>query len=277
MPTEDDHFGTESESTKRRLRAVSEGHFEGSAASNGTELGEYDEPKPRRPRRTRDDALLHTGSHETVDELAKEERRRIRRQQQKYELERQVSRVAQTTPPETSSNLTLALPSVIVTVQENELIQRTKAALNIAVQHDFFSYSTATSTPLQAAFTGLGEAVESLAAFHLALNAGFYHEQQLVEQHAPLDHDSDFNSLTARLQASIHASSSKKVPSELLLLEQKLCLEEEKFLLVKLKNEYYARFGAGSAGSTRPSTPALGPSALSRTNSAIGSYESLPR
>lgn len=48
----------------------------------------------------------------------------------------------------------------------------------------------------------------------------------------------ELEKLKGRLEARAATERTKEVPTELLLLEQRLCLEEEKFLFSKLKSEY---------------------------------------
>lgn len=154
---------------------------------------------------------------------------------------------------------------------ETEFIQRSKTFLNISLQHDTFVYTSMLTNPLEVdAFKSTEDMVERLAAFHVGYGAGQYIPEELnnelFESRICKDeHLESFSALQDRYRQVVHSQSSKKVPTELLLLEQRLCLEEEKFLLVKMKNEYAARFlkptttasGTGSsvAGTSRSTTP----------------------
>lgn len=51
----------------------------------------------------------------------------------------------------------------------------------------------------------------------------------------------EYERLKGRLAAFALADRNREISSELLVLEQKLCLEEEKFLFAKLKSEYNAK------------------------------------
>lgn len=143
-------------------------------------------------------------------------------------------------------------PTFSVNPNENEFVQRSKNILNVALQQDQGSVQTPVLTP----FTSLTDAVERLLPYHLALNAGQYEEDVSLQ---PLDQDnleSSYQNLVARFKTIIHNQHSKPVSTELLLLEQRLCLEEEKFLLQKMKNDYNARYMAlASQASSRPATP----------------------
>ena len=95
--------------------------------------------------------------------------------------------------------------------------------------------------------------MEKLVAFHVGIGAGQFHfdefnikeEEENVVLPYTDNHENVFNSLQDRYRSLLQSHASKKVPTELLLLEQRLCLEEEKFLLVKLKNEYATKFLKG--------------------------------
>lgn len=155
---------------------------------------------------------------------------------------------------------------------ENEFIHRSKTSLNIALQHDTFMYAAALTNPDEVEkFKSIEDAVEKLSAFHVGIGAGQFKTDELSGHFIIPDnliaHEDTFMMLQDRYRSILHSHSTKKVPTELLLLEQRLCLEEEKFLLVKLKNEYASRFLRGSSSgmssmsssmsslSSRPSTP----------------------
>lgn len=133
---------------------------------------------------------------------------------------------------------------------ENDFIQRSKTFLNISMQHDAFLYSSLIGNiggEIGGRFGGFDDVVERLVPFHMGITAGQYSETELsaVNEGIAADaekHASAFAQLQERYRSVLQGQSSKKVPTELLLLEQRLCLEEEKFLLVKLKNEYAAKF-----------------------------------
>lgn len=74
------------------------------------------------------------------------------------------------------------------------------------------------------------------SALHLKINA----------DHAATA-DREFNAVKDRFEQIIQKERCSTVPSELRVLEQRLCLEEEKFLHAKLKVEYTARFTATAA------------------------------
>lgn len=161
-----------------------------------------------------------------------------------------------------------ASTSTSLNPHETEFIQRSKTFLNIALQHEVFLYTSMLSNPLDVTpFKSTEDIVEKLSAFHVGIGAGQYTAAELeLDNECGTGNNSShldtFNALQQRYRDVIHSTSSKKVPTELLLLEQRLCLEEEKFLLVKLKNEYAARFmkpsgNANSAGSSRSSTPSV--------------------
>ena len=158
---------------------------------------------------------------------------------------------------------------------ETEFIQRSKTFLNIAMQHDTFLYTSNLSNPLEVTpFKSIEDAVEKLLAYHVGIGAGQYSKEELEGRDmAGIDNDKHvkkYEELQEKYKSVIQVQSTKKVSTELLLLEQRLCLEEEKFLLVKLKNEYAAKFMKGpttSSASTSSSRPASMPS--SRPNSVV--------
>ena len=168
---------------------------------------------------------------------------------------------------------------------ETEFIQRSKTFLNIAMQHDTFLYTSNLANPLDVtAFKSIEEAVEKLLAYHVGIGAGQYSQEELDGKFMDIvdvdeeggKHIKKYEELQEKYKSVVHSQSTKKVPTELLLLEQRLCLEEEKFLLVKLKNEYAAKFmrgsarmGMGSSGTSRPSTPSSNNSSSSRPDSVI--------
>lgn len=149
---------------------------------------------------------------------------------------------------------------------ETEFIQRSKTFLNIAMQHDTFLYTSSLANPMDVtAFKSIEEAVEKLLAYHVGIGAGQYSREELEARSMDVvddeKHIKRYVELQEKYKSVLQSQATKKVPTELLLLEQRLCLEEEKFLLVKLKNEYAAKFmrsgtGTGSPGTSRPSTPA---------------------
>lgn len=176
-----------------------------------------------------------------------------------------------TTHITSTSSVTGHVTPSSLTAQETEFIQRSKTFLNISMQHDTFLYTSSLSNPLDVtSFKSIEEAVEKLLAYHVGFGAGQYSKAELdntmmMEMAADEKHVRVFEALQERYKSVLQGQSTKKVPTELLLLEQRLCLEEEKFLLVKLKNEYAARFmrgntsgsgGSGSSGTSRPVTPA---------------------
>ena len=158
---------------------------------------------------------------------------------------------------------------------ETEFIQRSKTFLNIAMQHDTFLYTSNLSNPLEVTpFKSIEDAVEKLLAYHVGIGAGQYSKEELEGRDMTgIDNDKHvkkYEELQEKYKSVIQVQSTKKVSTELLLLEQRLCLEEEKFLLVKLKNEYAAKFMKGpttSSASTSSSRPASMPS--SRPNSVV--------
>ena len=147
-------------------------------------------------------------------------------------------------PRITSNTGIIGVPSF--SPQETEFVQRSKTFLNIALQHDTFIYTSLLSNPFEVEkFKSIDDAVEKLAAFHVGMAAGQYNPEELIinaRTGIETNHAEMLSSLQERYRSVIGAQASKKVATELLLLEQRLCLEEEKFLLVKLKNEYTARF-----------------------------------
>lgn len=157
---------------------------------------------------------------------------------------------------------------------ENEFIQRSKTFLNISLQHDTFMYTGALSNPLEVdRFRSIEDAVEKLGAFHVGIGAGQFKNEELEGADVQISekfavHADNFEMLQDRYRSILHAHASKKVPTELLLLEQRLCLEEEKFLLVKLKNEYATKFLRG------PSSSSLASSATSSMASSLASVSS---
>lgn len=167
----------------------------------------------------------------------------------------------------TNNNFVPMIPSAL-NPQETEFIQRSKTFLNIAMQHDSFLYTSTLANPMEvSAFKSTEDAVEKLMSFHVGIGAGHYNPEELENRAMNTitmdDHMKKYEELQEKYRAVVHDQSTKKVATELLLLEQRLCLEEEKFLLVKLKTEYAAKFmrgstssvGFGSSGSSRPSTP----------------------
>lgn len=166
---------------------------------------------------------------------------------------------------------------------ETEFIQRSKTFLNIAMQHDTFLYTSNLTNPLEVtAFKSIEEAVEKLLAYHVGIGAGQYSQEELEGKFMDIVDEDDrkhvkkYEELQEKYKSVIHGQSSKKVPTELLLLEQRLCLEEEKFLLIKLKNEYAAKFmrgssGMGSSGTSRPSTPSSNNNSSSSISISISS------
>lgn len=149
-----------------------------------------------------------------------------------------------------------ASSSIPYSPHENEFIQRSKTFLNISMQHDSFLYTSILGNGMFEVekFKGFEEVVDKLVPFHMGFSAGQYTEDELngmkcTEDNKIEDHMNLFKNLQDRYRSVIHSQSTKKVSTELLLLEQKLCLEEEKFLLVKLKNEYTSKFMRSSASS----------------------------
>ena len=169
---------------------------------------------------------------------------------------------------------------IFINPYENEFIQRSKTFLNISLQHDTFLYTASLGNPMEVEkFKSVEDAVEKLVAFHVGIGAGQFSEEELVNTAVSrdlFDHENTFNMLQDRYKSVVQSHAAKKVPTELLLLEQRLCLEEEKFLLVKLKNEYAARFlknsGSGSAsGLGSAMNSAMGSSMSSVTSGSNGS------
>jgi hypothetical protein len=160
-------------------------------------------------------------------------------------------------------------PRSVFNPHENDFLQRSKAALNISLQHETFMYNSVLNyTVNPAAFTSVSDAVERLVPFHLGITSGQYTSDELSTDQDMSDgsHEHAFCSLQDRYRSILDAQASKKVATELLLLEQRLCLEEEKFLLVKLKNEYTAKFLKSSASTSNTSS-----ASTSRSNSVINS------
>lgn len=274
---------------KRGRPSKAEGASEGRRLRQSQSLDAVPGPRRRRGRRPLRavlDAYGRTEEHVTIDEDSGHVQR-------KRHVRLPLEHVAP--GPLAAPQLDLqASRNASVSAQENDLVLRTKSALNIAAQHDCFLYHTAVASPLQGPFRTLAEAVETLAAFHVAAGSGYYDERAVVDGHVARDHGAAYAGLVERFRESVHAVAAKKVPSELLLLEQKLCLEEEKFLLIKLKQEYFARFSSSSHGSasslaSRSTSHVASPAPLmSRSlslssvssGSASGpasSYDSLPR
>ncbi len=167
--------------------------------------------------------------------------------------------------PTSMSSSTSSMPSVTsvtstastgasftVNPNENEFVQKSKNTLNVALQQDQGTLQTPSFTP----FASLTDAVERLLPYHLALNAGQYEEDGQITAFDPIQLESSYSGLLTRFKSIIHAQHSKPVSTELLLLEQRLCLEEEKFLLQKMKNDYQSRYMAAvSQVSSRSTTP----------------------
>ena len=154
--------------------------------------------------------------------------------------------------PTSQSSSSSSLPTFTVNPNENEFVQKSKNILNVALQQD----QGILHAPLFTPFSGLADAVERLLPHHLAMNAGQYDLDAALPRMDQARFDDAFSSLLSRFKSIIHAQHSKPVSTELLLLEQRLCLEEEKFLLQKMKSDYNARYMAlASQGSSRSSTP----------------------
>lgn len=162
------------------------------------------------------------------------------------------SSLASSSLSSSNSSLPPVTSSSFVNPNESEFVQKAKNILNIAFQHDQSSLLQPSFTP----FSSVADAVERLLPYHLALNAGQYD----TDTHFTITPDEDIqatlSALETRFQTIIHTQHSKRVPTELLLLEQRLCLEEEKFLLQKLKSEYNARYMVfANQAISRSSTP----------------------
>jgi hypothetical protein len=157
--------------------------------------------------------------------------------------------------PASLSSSTSSMPSAasfVMNPNENEFVQKSKNTLNVALQQD----QGMIYAPSFAPFAGFSDAVERLLPYHLALNAGQYDSDATLKRAEPAHLEYSFSALLARFKSAIHAQHSKPVCTELLLLEQRLCLEEEKFLLQKMKSDYNARYMAlASQVSTRSTTP----------------------
>lgn len=146
-------------------------------------------------------------------------------------------------PVATSSQTTTFNP------HESEFIQQSKAFLNIATQHDMFLLTSCQNPRDVTPFKSIEDAVERLIPFHLGISAGQYSNEEItkhmsVESASSVQVKNDPQGTLDRLVEKYKSltQQTKRVPTELLLLEQRLCLEEEKFLLVKLKNEYSSKF-----------------------------------
>lgn len=59
----------------------------------------------------------------------------------------------------------------------------------------------------------------------------------------------EYEETLRRFNDLVMAEKSKPRPTELIVLEHRLCLEEEKFLYTKMKNEYYSKYA--NHGATR--------------------------
>lgn len=242
---EGEEGGDDNKRRRRRRRRSSE-------ESEGNEGNVSNEDVGRRPRR-------QPKAHDFID---------ITEGPSTHNTRNAYSNTAATTP---------SVSSVPYNPHENEFIQRSKTFLNIAMQHDSFLYTSMLSGLVEGQrFKGVEDVVERLVPFHMGISAGQYSEDELsanVNVGGTTDHVSTFNSLQDRYRTVIHSQSSKKVPTELLLLEQRLCLEEEKFLLVKLKNEYAAKFlkSTSTMGSSMSSVGTSGRSSMapSRSDSVI--------
>ena len=161
---------------------------------------------------------------------------------------------------------------------ENEFVQRSKTFLNISLQHDTFMYTSVLSNPWEVErFTSIEDAVEKLVAFHVGIGAGQFTSDEFASILPPVgsdQHERTFSTIQARYRAILQSHAAKKVPTELLLLEQRLCLEEEKFLLVKLKNEYASKFLKGSQGNGLASSAS---SSLASSMSSLSSQSTASR
>lgn len=149
-------------------------------------------------------------------------------------------------------NNTTTSSSSFVNPNESEFVQKAKNILNVAFQQDQGSLQLPSFAP----FASVADAVERLLPYHLALNAGQYDTDASLTITPNEDIQAALSTLETRFQSIIHTQHSKRVPTELLLLEQRLCLEEEKFLLQKLKSEYNTRYMAlANQAISRSSTP----------------------
>ena len=164
--------------------------------------------------------------------------------------------------PASMSSSTSSMPSTTTSVSsaasfamnpnENEFVQKSKNTLNVTLQQDQGAIQAPVFTP----FASFADAVERLLPYHLALNAGQYEDDAGLKRLDPAELEASYASLVNRFKSIIHAQHSKPVSTELLLLEQRLCLEEEKFLLQKMKSDYNARYMAlASQVSSRSTTP----------------------
>ena len=183
--------------------------------------------------------------------------------------------------PANASSLTSATTATATNSfnpHENEFVQRSKTFLNISLQHDTFMYTSVLSNPWEVErFTSIEDAVEKLVAFHVGIGAGQFTSDEFTSILPPVgsdQHESTFSTIQARYRAILQSHAAKKVPTELLLLEQRLCLEEEKFLLVKLKNEYASKFLKGSQGNGLASSAS---SSLASSMSSLSSQSTASR
>lgn len=82
-----------------------------------------------------------------------------------------------------------------------------------------------------------------------------YRQAMAAPSSDPAKQQEDFEGLTRRFNDLCLADRTKTKRTELLVLEHRLCLEEEKFLYTKLKNDYYANYanmGGGGGPSGKP-------------------------
>lgn len=162
------------------------------------------------------------------------------------------SSLASSSLSSSNSSLPPVQTSSFVNPNESEFVQKAKNILNVAFQQDHGSLQQPSFAP----FASIADAVERLLPYHLALNAGQYDTDASFTITPNEDIQAALSALETRFQSIIQTQHSKRVPTELLLLEQRLCLEEEKFLLQKLKSEYNARYMAlANQAISRSSTP----------------------
>ena len=149
-------------------------------------------------------------------------------------------------PP--NPNLTQQAPHLTPysTIGDAELskIQRLKGHLSLLLESDIEQINHA---DYKRPFSSVQDMIDRLLPFHLLamadlkllLQANPFYSSVVGEQ--PLCIDQEMERLSLRFHEFVIKQNEQLIPTELKSLEQRLCLEEEKFLLEKMRAEYARR------------------------------------
>lgn len=85
-------------------------------------------------------------------------------------------------------------------------------------------------------------------------HSGLYRQAGMPKPEEPLPaterQSQEYDEVLKRFNDLIMTDKTRCRPTELIVLEHRLCLEEEKFLYTKMKNEYYSKYASHGSSST---------------------------